>query len=388
MMNKIINITNKLGALLALIFVFSLFAILGGKEFCQLGTLNDILMLSVIVGVAALGATLIIISGGIDLSVGCTIAVVTVVIARILNMKYGDISLVIQYPVMWPIIAVLSGIICGGLVGCMIGSAVVGHIGRVIAVIIGVLTIYWTVNAGISIYLSILIGIVAGIILWMLNNFTIGKTPLPPFIVTLGLWASLRGTAKWLADESAVYPNVTSINDHSIWIYNLMSDIKLGNYTIPMPGIWIWCVLAIIMYLMLKFTRFGRHLYAIGSNVNTARLCGVNVSKTTIIAYGIAIACAGLAGVLRFAWLGMGDPTTDMGTELLVIAAVVIGGASLSGGVGSIGGTIIGTLIIMIVYKGCTVLGLKNFVQEIVTGAIIVAAVTLDQLRKRKSIQK
>ena len=218
-----------------------------------------------------------------------------------------------------------------------------------------------------------------------LNNVTIKKTPLPPFIVTLGLWASLRGAAKWISGESAVYPNVSEIDGQSLWIYKMMSDIKVGDVVLPMPGVWVWLVLAIVVGLMLKFTRFGRHIYAVGSNENTARLCGINVEKTKILTYLVAIACAGIAGVLRFSWLGMGDPTTDIGTELLVIASVVIGGASLSGGVGGVGGTIIGTLIIMIVYKGCTVLGLKNYVQEIVTGAIIVAAVTLDQIRHKNS---
>ena len=187
-----------------------------------------------------------------------------------------------------------------------------------------------------------------------------------------------------MAGGSAVYADIDEVDGTAIWLNNLMRDIKVGDLILPMPGVWIWIVLAIVIGLMLTYTRFGRHIYAVGSNENTARLCGINVEKTKILTYVVAIGCAGIAGVLRFSWLGMGDPTTDMGTELLVIAAVVIGGASLNGGVGGIGGTIIGTLIIMIVYKGCTVLGLENFVQEIVTGAIIVAAVALDQVRHRK----
>jgi len=385
MIRGIFKATGKIGPFIALIFVFLLFAVLGGKDFCQWGTVNDILMLSVIVGVAAVGATLIIISGGIDLSVGCTIAVVTVIIAQMLNMKSSSgIYLISSYPVLWPAVTILAGVLCGGLIGVIIGASVVGHIGRVVALIFGGMTIYWSFSAGVNIILSIIFGIVVSVGLWAANGITLKKTPLPPFIVTLGLWASLRGAGKWISGESAVYPDIISVNKHQVWIYSLMTDIKIGNITLPMPGVWILFFVALIVGVMLKYTRFGRHLYAIGSNVNTARLCGINVSKTTIIAYGIAIGCAGIAGVLRFAWLGMGDPTTDIGTELLVIAAVVIGGASLSGGVGGVGGTIIGTLIIMIVYKGCTVLGLKNYVQEIVTGAIIVAAVTLDQLRKKK----
>jgi len=385
MINKIMKTVSKFGPFLALVFVLLLFTILGGKDFCRWGTINDILMLSVVVGIAAVGATLIIISGGIDLSVGCTIAIVTVIIAQILNMKTPSGRCIVElYPVLWPLCAMLAGIFSGALIGVVIGSSVVGHIGRVVAVIIGFLTIYWVHAAGLNIILSILTAIGVATVLWFVNKLSLKSTPLPPFIVTLGLWASLRGAAKWISGESAVYPDIESVDNHQIWIYKLMTDIKIAETTIPMPGVWILFFVALTVGLMLKYTKFGRHLYAIGSNLNTARLCGINVSKTMIIAYSIAIACAGIAGVLRFSWLGMGDPTTDIGTELLVIAAVVIGGASLSGGVGGIGGTIIGTLIIMIVYKGCTVLGLKNYIQEIVTGAIIVAAVTLDQLRKKR----
>jgi ribose/xylose/arabinose/galactoside ABC-type transport system permease subunit len=386
MKEQVGKIINKAGPFIALIFVFSLFAILGGSKFCNWGAMNNILMLSVIVGIAAIGATLIIISGGIDLSVGCTIATVTVVIAQMFNLRTGSGFLLEQFPVMWPLLSILVGIGVGALIGTVIGSAVIGYIGRVAAVILGFMVIHWLNNGtGLSIYLCVPAGVLAGAGLWFLNGLTIKKTPLPPFIVTLGLWASLRGTAKWVAGGSAVYPDVTDIDGKSIWINTLMSDIHVGDAVLPMPGVWIWLILAVLVGLMLKFTRFGRHIYAVGSNENTARLCGINVEKTKLLIYMLAIALGGVAGVLRFSWLGMGDPMADIGTELLVIASVVIGGASLSGGVGGIGGTIIGTLIIMIVYQGCTVLGLPNFVQEIVTGAIIVAAVTLDQMRHKKS---
>lgn len=383
---KIGTLLNRAGPLIALIFVFGLFAILGGSDFCQWGTMNDILMLSVIVGIAAVGATLVIISGGIDLSVGCTIAAVTVVIARMLNFKLGDAYLVQQFPILWPLCALAGGILFGAGVGVLIGSSVVGYLGRAAAVILGFLSIVWLRDAAAwPLIAGIPIGLLIGTALWFASNLTLKKTPLPPFIVTLGLWASLRGAAKWMAGASAVYVKVNEVNDKPIWLMDMMRDLKIGDATLPMPGVWIWGILALAIGLMLKYTRFGRHIYAVGSNENTARLCGINIEKTKILTYLVAIACAGLAGVLRFAWLGMGDPTTDVGTELLVIASVVIGGASLSGGVGGIGGTIIGTLIIMIVYKGCTVLGLRNYVQEIVTGAIIVTAVALDHIRHHKS---
>lgn len=385
MKGKIGKIINKAGPLIALIFVFLLFAILGGKNFCHWETINMILQFSVVVGIAALGATMIIISGGIDLSVGCTIATITVVIAQMLNFKNGNGYFIQQFPVLWPVCAILCSILAGGLIGLLIGSSVIGFVGRAIAVILGGLIIFWLRSGTeLHLFLCILIGAVGAICLWFLNNVTIGKTPLPPFIVTLGLWSTLRGAAKWLAGGSQVYTKVTEINEQPLWIYDLMHDIQIGKATLPMPGVWVWLIFALLIGLMMKFTRFGRHVYAVGSNENTARLCGINVEKTKLLTYIIAIALGGLAGVMRFASVGVGDPTGDVGTELHVIASVVIGGASLSGGVGGIGGTIIGTLIIMIVYVGCSVLGLENYIQEIVTGAIIVAAVTMDKMRHKK----
>ena len=386
MKEKIGKVINKAGPLIALIFVFLLFAILGGRNFCQWETMTIILQFSVVVGIAAIGATLVIISGGIDLSVGCTVATITVVIAQMFNIKNGNGYLIEQFPVLWPLFTILCSVAAGGIIGLIIGSSVIGYVGRAASVILGFLVIYWLrTGVGWSLFLCIPIGIFGGVVLWLLNSVTIKKTPLPPFIVTLGLWASLRGTAKWFAGGSQVYTKVTEINNKPLWIYDLMEDMEMGEATLPMPGVWVWLILAILIGLMMKFTRFGRHIYAVGSNENTAKLCGINVEKTKLLTYVIAIALGGIAGVMRFASVGVGDPTGDVGTELLVIASVVIGGASLSGGVGGIGGTIIGTLIIMIVYVGCSVLGLANFIQEIVTGAIIVAAVTLDKMRHKKA---
>ncbi len=142
-------------------------------------------------------------------------------------------------------------------------------------------------------------------------------------------------------------------------------------------------ILAALVSLVLRYTRFGRHVFAIGSNEQTARLCGVNVNRTKLLIYMIGVGFAGLAGVLQFSFLGMGDSTTALGMELNIIAAVVIGGASLNGGEGSVIGSIIGALIMTVVANGCTKMGLENYVQEIITGAIIIVAVLLDRLRHR-----
>ena len=149
------------------------------------------------------------------------------------------------------------------------------------------------------------------------------------------------------------------------------------------PGVWLTILLAVAVAALLQFTVFGRHVLAIGSNEPTARLCGVAVDRVKVAVYALASALAAVAGVLQFAYLTVGDPTTALGMELDVIAAVVIGGASLTGGRGSVAGTLIGALIMTAVANGCTKLELPNWVQEIVTGVIIVAAVAIDRLRRR-----
>jgi ribose/xylose/arabinose/galactoside ABC-type transport system permease subunit len=136
---------------------------------------------------------------------------------------------------------------------------------------------------------------------------------------------------------------------------------------------------------MLRYTRLGRHIFAVGSNEQTARLCGVAVERVKVMIYLMCGAFAGLAGLMQFSRLTVGDPTVAVGLELDVIAAVVIGGGSLSGGEGSILGTLVGALIMTVIASGCTQMGLPNWVQQIITGGIIIAAVALDRLRHRRA---
>ena len=323
------------------------------------------LLLTAVVGTAAIGATLIIISGGIDLSVGSMIALGTMVVALMLNLSGS------------PTLAALGGIGAGLLVGMAIGAIVIGHVGRVAAVVLGALTILWTWNA-LPALLAIGAGCGALAVALVVNELLIKRIPIAPFIVTLGMWGALRGAAKGLGDNQPVYP------DDAGWISDLMAVSPSGIGAVLPPGVWVLLVLAVIMAGMLRYTRFGHHIFAIGSNEQTARLCGIHVERTKLLIYTIGVGCAGLAALLQFSYLSMGDPTTAEGYELKVIAAVVIGGASLAGGEGSILGTLVGALIMTVVDNGCTKLGLENWVQEIVTGAIIVAAVTLDRLRHRR----
>jgi ribose/xylose/arabinose/galactoside ABC-type transport system permease subunit len=139
------------------------------------------------------------------------------------------------------------------------------------------------------------------------------------------------------------------------------------------------------MAFVLTRTVFGVHTYAIGSNEATAHLSGVRVSRVKVAIYALSGLFAGVAGVMQYARLTVGDPTTAVGKELDVIAAVVIGGASLSGGVGGIAGSLVGAFLMSVLANGCTLTGVPNYVQEILIGLIIVVAVALDRLRHRST---
>lgn len=363
----------QLGPAVGLIAVWLLFAGLKGGEFTKWDNQRLMLTQTAVVGTAAVGATLIIISGGIDLSVGSTIALCTVVIATLLQKGAG------------PGWALVGGVGAGVASGLIIGSLVVGRVAQVAALPLAFVA-FWTVNllcersggwswATAPWPVDLLIAAATFVAVIGLGQWLAPRVPVSPFIVTLGLWGALRGAAKGLAANQAVYP------PQPTWIDGLM-QLRSGAAASVLPsGVWILLGVAVAAAFVLRYVRFGRHVYAVGSNEQTARLCGVNVDRTKVLVYAVAGLCAGLAGVLEFSYLTMGDPTTGNGYELKVIAAVVIGGASLSGGEGGILGTLVGAMLMTIVDNGCTKLGLDNWVQEIVTGAIIVAAVVLDRVR-------
>jgi ribose transport system permease protein len=149
------------------------------------------------------------------------------------------------------------------------------------------------------------------------------------------------------------------------------------------PGVWLALGVGLLGSLFLGYTRLGRHVVAVGSNERAARLCGVAVPRVTVTVYALAGLLAGLAGVLEFAKLTVGDPTDSVGLELDAIASVVIGGGSLSGGQGSVAGTLLGALLLTVIKSGCVHVGLPNWVQEIFTGVIIVIAMAIDRARQR-----
>lgn len=324
---------NRIVPFLGLIFVIliSLIAIRmhdsTGEDlssFLSVDNLKIILIQTVVVGVAALGMTLVIISGGIDLSVGSQIALATVVFA----------------------IAINGGTVSPGEAATASSFAVVGAIVAAIGV-------------------CALCG-------WI-NGFLSAKFSIVPFIVTLGTMQIFRGVAKWLAGGEAV--RTPSNAAQSFMDFQGSLGIGVGFYVLLLS--------ILVIGLMLKYTVMGRYIYAIGSSENTARLCGIHVERRTIGIYVLCGVLTGLAGVMQYAFLGSGNPTIAVGLELNIIAAVVIGGGSLSGGEGSAVGTFIGALIMSILGSTCTMLGAETFVQEMIIGSIVIIAVGIDRLRNR-----
>jgi ribose/xylose/arabinose/galactoside ABC-type transport system permease subunit len=356
-------LARSLGPLVGLAAAWAFFALLAGPHFRSLDNQRLMLLQTTVIGAAAIGATLIIASGGIDLSVGSSIALASMVVALLLNAGAP--------PVLSALGGVATSLLCGGAIGAM----VVGHVGRVASLSLGAALAWWAVPhwgwAG-----GLGAGAMTAALVLAINELTIKRLPLPPFIVTLGMLGALRGIAKGI---DYVYPPNLG------WLPSLMSTTETGIGSILPPSVWILLLLALAMAAFLRYTVLGRYVLAIGSNEAAARYCGVKIERVKLWVYILGVGCAGVAGVLQFGYLSMGDPATATGYELKAIAAVVIGGASLSGGIASVRGTIIGALIMTVVDNGCTKLGLDNWVQEIVTGGIIVAAVAIDRLRHRQA---
>ena len=231
-------------------------------------------------------------------------------------------------------------------------------------------------RSGISPLFAALAGVGVGVLCGLTTGLFITRLRLLPFIVTLGMMLVVRGAAKGLADEQRVEAPVT-------WINTLLRTPAADSSWMLLPsGIWIIAALALVTGVVLQYTRFGRHIFAIGSNERTARLCGVRIDGTKLAVYSIGAGFAGVAGLMQFSKLSVGDPTVAVGLELDVIAAVIIGGGSLLGGRGSVLGTLAGATIMAVIQLASSQRGLPNWVQQIVTGAIIIFAVALDHWRQ------
>jgi ribose/xylose/arabinose/galactoside ABC-type transport system permease subunit len=331
------RLMNVIGPLMGLLLVV---AVGGLAEYVKEGTFNYwgmrnqtlILTQTVMVAIGAVGMTMIIISGGIDLSAGSVIALAAVSSAWIVRelappgVRTLDGSTAVWLPALAMLVGTLVGLAAGGT-----------------------------------------------------NGLLITRLKLAPFIITLGMMTFARGLAKTVASHQRIDAPVN-------W---------LGKFTqaTPVPGmpsllisgaVVMTAVLAVAVAVLLGRTRFGRHIFAVGSNEATARLCGVKVELTKWSVYALAGAMFGLAGVTDFGRLSVGDPSTAFGKELDIIAAVVIGGGSLDGGGGSVFGSLIGAMLMAHLRNLCVHLGLPSSYQEMVTGVVLVVAVAVDRLRHRR----
>jgi ribose/xylose/arabinose/galactoside ABC-type transport system permease subunit/ABC-type sugar transport system substrate-binding protein len=310
---------NRLGPLFGLVLVILVFSVLmqTPERYLSPANLRIVLAQTVIVAIGAIGMTMIIISGGIDLSVGSTIALTGVITALALNAGWP------------PSAAVVAGILVGAFVG-------------------------------------------------LVNGLAITRLRVVPFIATLGMLGVGRGVAKWVAGQQTV-------NVPESWINELLVTFPNPPWLLVAPGVWIALVLAFLAAIVLRNTVFGRRVFALGSNEAAARACGIATDRLKLWIYALAGLLFGLAGVMQMSRLRQGDPTVAAGSELDVIAAVVIGGGSLNGGEGSILGSMIGGLIMAFLRNGCQQIGWPNYIQEIIIGAIIVVAVALDRWRTTRA---
>lgn len=266
-----------------------------------------------------------------------------------------------------------------GMTFIIISGEIDLSVGSLVALV--TVVIAWCLSYGhMSPVLAALVGIVVGIVGAACNGAIVTAFKVNSFIVTLGSMLVLRGIAKWVADEKKIDAPMTFLG-------NLTAAVPKSQAWKLLPsGGWILLVLALGAAWVLGSTVFGRHVVATGSNPQTALLCGIRTGRVRIITFALAGLMYGVSGLLLFSRLTVGDPTVAVGQELNVIAAVVIGGASLSGGEGSIFGSLVGALIMSTISSGANQLGWPNFVQEIVTGVIILGAVAFDRYRARRAL--
>jgi inositol transport system permease protein len=288
--------------------------------------LNIIILQVSIIGIIAIGVTQVIITGGIDLSSGSIVGATAMIV-----MSFAQTAMVNGNPN---------------------PKAIFGD---------------WAMD--LPVLVPIVVGLACGLAAGMINGLLIAYTRIPPFIATLGMMVSARGLAKWWSNGNPIS-------------FPTESFAAIGKGMMP---VLIFILIAILFHFILKYTVYGKHTYAIGSNEDAARMSGINVARHKVMVYAIAGLLASVAAIV----LSSKNLTAQAGMgvmyELDAIAMAVIGGVSLAGGRGSILGTVLGALIFGVIISGFTFLKLDAYYQEMVKGAIIVGAVVLDQWRQRRS---
>ena len=274
--------------------------------------LSSVVRQTAVINIMALGMTMIIICGGIDLSVGSILAM-------------------------------------GGLLGAMAMEK------------------GWPVSVGVA------VGVLAGMLCGWVNGFLTTRLRINPFIVTLGTLGIIRGLALIISNGLPVHQLPKSF-------------AYLGEGTVlRVPFVlFVLIACAVIVHVILEHTKLGRYAFAIGSNQEAALYAGVNIGLVTVAIYTLGGMLTGLAGMIEASRLMTGQPTAGQGYELQAIAAVVIGGGSLRGGEGTVVGTLVGALIMGLLANGSDLLGISPYLQQAIIGAVIILAVAIDELRKRR----
>jgi ribose transport system permease protein len=313
--SALLQVVGRSG-LLGVLLLLCILAAAISPRFLQVANLINVLRQMALYGIVSIGMTFVILTAGIDLSVGSTVGIVAIVITQILNGT--------PLP---PWVALCIGVIVGGLVGAV-------------------------------------------------NGLGIAHGRIPPFIMTLGIMVMGRGLAMTLANGEPI-----SLSDSAaVAIGWIGSGFFLG---MPVP-VWIFASIALLASLTLWFTPYGRYVYAIGSSEEASRLSGIPVLPVVASVYIVSGVLAALTAIVFVTRLSVAEPTAGTGLELEAIATTVIGGASLFGGEGSISGTMLGTAILAVLANILNLAGVTPFTQQIVKGALIIAAVLVEMLKERK----
>lgn len=310
--------------ILALLIIFFSIA---SPNFLTLNTGLTIAKHVALYGIMGIGMTYVIITGGIDLSVGA--------------------------------VAGLGGMIAGGLINEGLTIAPLG------------ITIYFGVPW------IILITALIGVLFGLLNGLIITKFNVAPFITTLGTMNIARGMAN-LRSGGATFSNIYGNEGLGNTGFNYLGKNIAG---IP-AGVIILVIIAVVAVCLLRYTPFGWHILAIGGNAKAAKLSGIKVAKKTTLVYMFSGFCSAVVGMISAAQLVAAHPATGEGWEMNAISAAVLGGTSMSGGVGTVGGTIIGAFIIGVINDGMTMCGVSEFWQKVIKGIVVIAAVIVDQFQR------
>ena len=306
--NKLVQQLATFGSLIILIIFFSITS----STFLSIDNFLSIALQTAVIGIVALGSTFVIITSGIDLSVGAIVA--------------------------------FSGVMMG-----------------------------FAMQAGMPTFISILIGLLSGVALGVAIGLFITKAKLPPFIVTLGFMMMVRGLVLALTNGMPI----SGLNEG-------FEKLAAGTILrIPYPVIFL-IVLAVVLGFILKNTKIGKYVYAIGSNEDASKLSGVNVDKVKLFVYGLSGLMCAISGIILASRLISAQPTEGMGYEMDAIAAVVIGGASLAGGTGTIFGTMLGAFIMTVLKNGLTMLNVSGMWQQVAVGAVVLGAVYIDNLKNKR----